>query len=169
MTTDVSEEEKTWLITIDEIAATGVNVGTLGGVGEKYAARRYINGLTEVDYEYDSENDPANAEVVIFFSEADVHRNEDLAVKAFGDAIEAYIMGAQFGSNDVEVVEVPNHISLGFQNYSAYFEINGVKFGNLVVVQKETVVYSLMLAGPYIKYAETIENLIGPKLDLAVK
>ena len=57
-TTPVKEEEKALLITIDDIAATGVDGGNTSEAGEKYAARRFINNTTEVEDEFDSENDP---------------------------------------------------------------------------------------------------------------
>lgn len=165
-TTTVTEEEKAWLITIDDIADTGVEVGKTSEAGEKFSARRYINGLTEIDYEYDSENDPVNSKIVVFFSEADTFRDEDLAIEGFFDAIEAYKLGAKVGSNDIEVVEVPNHFVLGEQNYSAFLEVDGVRFGNIVVTRKDKLVYSLLLAGPYIRNTRTLNYLIGPKLEL---
>ncbi len=164
--TSVRDHEKELLLTITDIAATGVAVGKTSEEGEKFAARRFINGTTEVEYEYDSENDPANSEIVIFYSEADTYRNEDLAIKGFYDAIEAYTLGAKASSSDIEVEEVPNHFVLGEQNYSAYLEVDGVRFGNIVVTRKDKMVYSLLLAGPYLRKTETLNYLIGPKLDM---
>jgi hypothetical protein len=165
MSTDVDEAEKAYLITIADLAAQGVAVGTPSQDGEKYVARRFINGLTEIEYEYDSENDPANSKVVLFYSEADFHRNETLAIKGFEDAIEAYLFGASLNSGDVEVVEAPKAFTLGEQNYSAILESSGGRWGNLVVTRKGKMVYSFLLAGPFVQYKATLSNLIGPKLD----
>ena len=165
-TTPVKDEEKALLITIDDIAATGVDIGNTSEAGEKYTARRFINGTTEIEYEYDSENDPTNLEIVVFYSEADTYRNEDLAIKAFDDSINAYLLGAKAGDADIEVVEIPNHFTLGEQNYSAFMEVDGIRFGNIVVTQTGKLVYSLLLAGPHIKYTKTLHLLIGPKLDI---
>lgn len=168
-TTSVTEEEKNLLITIYDIAAAGIEVGHTTNAGEKYAARRFVNGTTEVEYEYDSENDPENSKIVIFYSEADTYRNEDLAIEGFYDAIEAYNLGAKVGSEDIDVVETPSHFTLGEQNYSAFLEVDGVRFGNIVVARKNTLVYSLLLAGPYIRTSQTLHALIGPKLDMVAE
>jgi hypothetical protein len=106
--------------------------------------------------------------VVLFYSEADFHRNETLAIKGFEDAIEAYLFGASLNSGDVEVVEAPNAFTLGEQNYSAILESSGGRWGNLVVTRKGKMVYSFLLAGPYIQYKATLRDLIGPKLDYYV-
>jgi hypothetical protein len=166
LSTRVTEEEKALLITIDDIAETGVAVGRTSEAGEKYSARRYINDLTEIEYEYDSDNEPANTEIVIFFSEADTYRNEDLAIEGFYDSIEAYGLGAKMGSSEINVIEIPGHFSLGEQNYSAYLEVEGIRIGNIVVTRKEKLVYSLLLAGPHIKTSQTLHYLIGPKLEM---
>jgi hypothetical protein len=165
-TTGVSEEEKEFLITVDDLATQGVHVGTPTQEGEKYTARRFANGTTEVEYEYDSENDPANQTIVLFYSEADTHRDETVSIKSFEDAVEAYKLGAAWGNNDIDVVGGFDHLDLGDQNYSAYLELDGNRFGNLVVVRKGRLVYSFLLAGPYIKYAEPLYSLIRPKLLL---
>lgn len=164
--TDVTEDEKALLITIEDLAAQGVPVGSPTQAGVKYAARRFINGTTEIEYEYDSENDPSNPAIVIFFSEADTQRNEELAIKAFDDAIEAYLFGASLNSGDIEVIVTPNTFNLGQQNYTAILQSDGSNFGTLVVTRKGKLVYSFLLAGPYIQYKQTLVNLIGPKLDL---
>ena len=58
MPTGVGEDEKALLITIDDLAASGVAVGTASQGGENYFAPRYLNATTEVEYGYDSDNDP---------------------------------------------------------------------------------------------------------------
>ena len=165
ISTDENEDELPLLITIKDVANQGVDVGTTSSDGENYVTRRYLNGTTEVEYEYDSDNDPANSSLVIFYSEADTHRNDDLARDAFHDAVDAYLLGAEFGNSDVQVVEVPGSFTLGEQNYSAVIQSDGVNMGNLVVTQKGNLVYSLILGGPYIQYKQTLINLIGPKLE----
>ena len=163
--TDVREDELPLLITMGDLANQGVEVGTPTQDGENFVARRYINGTTEVEYEYDSDQDPGNSTLVIFYSEADTHRNADRAREAFHDAVDAYLLGAEFGNNDVQVIEVPGSFTLGEQNYSAIFQSNGVNMGNLIVAQEGNLVYSFILGGPYIQYKQTLVNLIGPKLE----
>ena len=164
VSTDVNPEEKAYLITIDDLAAQGVTVGTPSQAGVKYVARRFINGTTEVEYEYDAEKDSGNSAIILFYSEADTLRNETLAIKAFSDAIEAYNLGATLGNNDIAVVEIPGAFSLGEQNYTAVLETKEIPFGNLVVTRKGALVYSFLLAGPHINSRQTLNNLIGPKL-----
>ena len=106
---------------------------------------------------------------MVFYSEADTHRDESLAIEAFNDAIEAYKLGASWGSSDVEIVGGYDHLTLGEQNYSAYLELDGIRIGNLIVVRKGILVYSFILVGPYVKYAQTLYDLIGPKLDLVTE
>ena len=168
-TTDVRDDEKKWLITISDLAGQGVNVGTPSQQGEKYVARRFINGTSEIEYEYDSDNDPNNGKIVLFYSEADFYRNESLAITGFDDAIDAYLFGASLNSGDVEVIEIPNTFTLGEQNYSAVLDSDGTRLGNLVVTRKGTMVYSLILAGSYINSEQVLRNLIGPKLDFVIK
>ncbi len=163
-TTDVTPEERVFLITVEDLKNHGVAVGSASAAGEKYAARRFINGTTEIEYEYDAEKDPANSTVILFFSEADFLRNETLAITAYDDAIEAYHFGATLNNNDVEFVEVPEAFTLGEQNYTAILKTNGVPFGNLIVTRKGNMVYSFILAGPYINSKNTLNSLIGPKL-----
>ena len=164
--TDVREDEKLLLITIEELADQGIAVGTPSQEGVNYVARRFINGTTEIEYEYDAEKDSANATILLFYSEADTLRNEELAIKAFDDAIEAYFFGASLNNGSIEIVETPNGFTLGEQNYSAVLSNNGSNFGNLVVTRKGTLVYSFILVGPTIRYEQTLNKLLGPKLEL---
>jgi hypothetical protein len=168
MSTGVRDHEEVYLITIADLAAQGVDIGTPSQAGENYTARRYVNGTNEVEYEYDSENDPENSGIIVFYSEADFLRNESLAITAFDDAVEAYLFGAALGGNSVEVREVPDTFTLGDQNYSAVFDSDGYRVGNLVVTRKGNMVYSFILIGPYIDRKAVLQNLIGPKLALAV-
>jgi hypothetical protein len=165
MSTGVREDEIGMLIPIQALAAKGVPVGKITEAGENYVARRYINGTTEVEYEYDSEKDPNNSTIVLFYSEADIYRNENLAIKSFDDAVDAYLLGASFGNNDVEVIEIAEGFTLGDQNYTGVLQSGGVYFGNLVVAQKGKLVYSFLLAGPYINSKNILADLIGPKLE----
>jgi len=94
MSTKVREDEKLFLITIEDLAIQGNDVVTPTQEGVNFVARWYINGTTELEYGYESEKDSRNLTTVVFYSEADTLRNEDLAIKPFDDAINAYTYGA---------------------------------------------------------------------------
>jgi hypothetical protein len=164
--TAIEEGEREFLITIEDLAAQGVDVGTTTHTGANLVARRYINGMVEVEYGYDSAEDPQNRTEVVFFSEADFYRNVELAKKGFIDTIEAYKVGVSINLGDLDIIEIPGSFTKGEDNFSAILKSFGNQFGNIVVTRQGKLVYSFILVGPTIQYKQTLINLIEPKLEL---
>ncbi len=162
-TRDIKDHEKEFLITVNELEEYGVVIDD-PSEAESFQVKRNLDGSTEIEYEYDSENDSSNADILWLKSEAEVLGSVELASTAFEDRISAYKIGAFLGNSEVEIIENPELFTLGNENYSAYFEKDGKKLGNLLVTRKGDTVFSLLMIGFYFDEPELLHELMSPKL-----
>ncbi|MBN1317369.1 MAG: hypothetical protein JXA42_17945 [Anaerolineales bacterium] len=162
-TKEIKEEEKALLVTIRDLEGYGVIV-KYPAKGESFQVKTNLGDSTEIEYEYDSEKDPESTENLWIKSEAEILDNDELASTEFDDRISAYKLGAFLGNSDVEIREDPELFSLGDENFSAYFELDGKKFGNVLVVRKGNVVLSLLIAGLYFDDPLLLHELMAPRL-----
>ena len=161
---EVQDDEKKLLVTVRDLEAYGVVVAD-PTEGETFLSKRNLDGSTEIEYEYDSEKDPTNTDNLWVKSEAEIHKTAELANTAFDDRITAYKIGGFLGSSEVRISEDPDLFTWGDENYSAYFEKNGIKLGNIIVVRKGNTVFSLLITGLYFDDPQLLYDLLGPKLN----
>ena len=135
--------------------------------GESTQVKINLDGSTEIEYEYDSEDDPGSTEYLWLISEAEINESAQLASTAFSDRVLAYKSGLLISMSGVEFVEDSRLFSLGEENYIAYMEKDGIKLGNVLVTRKDNIVFSLLLGGLYFDERELLEELMAPKLEKA--
>jgi len=161
---EIRDEEKTLLVTIRDLEEFGVVTNDQTN-GETYLVKRNLDGSTEIEYEYDSERDSVNTNYLWLKSEAEVNETVELANSAFDDRISAYKLGASLGSGELEIIEDPKLFTLGDESFSAFFEKDGIKLGNVLVIRKDNIVFSLLLTGIYFDDPQLLHNLMSPKLE----
>lgn len=153
----VREEEKHQLITVDKLAAYAEIPGNRS-LCESYTAKRNIDGSLELEYAYDTDNDPNAEEFLFLKSEAEMSDTLRLAQESFAGRVSAYKMGTSLvaGRN---VQEKPGLFLLGEDNFAAIVAQDSKVIGNIVVTRKGTTVHSLLLYGIYFDEREPLESL----------
>jgi hypothetical protein len=154
---DVLEEERHLLISADDLAMHTAIPGSRT-LCESYLAKRNVDGSLELEYKYDTDEDPNAEEFLFLKSEAETSSTITLAKQSFADRITAYKMGASVVAGR-KLEENRELFLLGEENFAAIVTQDGSAVGNIVVTRKGATVHSLILYGVHFNDRKTIESL----------
>lgn len=166
-TRSIQEAEKQYLVTIADLQQYGVELNHKAS-GESFEVTKFFDSSQEIEYEYDSDNDPKNKLSLYLSSCVEIHNSERAAKDAFKNTIAGYKLGTFITPNGVDIKAAENLFTLGDDNYSAYYVSNGNKGGNIISTRKDKVVYSFILSGLYFDDKESLHELIAPKLNKVI-
>lgn len=159
---DVREDERHMLVTINDLAPYATIPGDRS-LCESYIAKRNVDGSLEVEYKYDTDEDPEAEEFLLLKSETETSGTVRLAKESFANRVAAYKMGASLVSGG-RLQEDSSLFSLGEDNFAAISTLDGDVIGNIVVTRKGNVVYSLLIYGLYLDEREQLESLLKPTM-----
>jgi hypothetical protein len=135
--------------------------------GENYQVLEYGDGATVLEYEYDAELDPNYPDVLLIISEAELLDSIEDAEQSFDEYLEAYRFGLEIDGTDVEIQEAPDLFTWGDENFAGYFELDGNRMGNVLVIRKKKTVFAFLLAGRFFDKPKLLYDLFVPKINLA--
>jgi len=159
---EIQDDEREFLVIVRDLEAFGVVLDDPND-GELFQVKTNFDGSVEIEYEYDSENDPSNTDILWLISEAEINKTDELASTAFGDRISAYKIGSSIAG--AEFSEDPKLFTLGDENYSAYMMKDDTKIGNVLVIRKGNTIFSLLIGGVYFDDPQLLHELMSPKLE----
>lgn len=158
----VSEDERSRLVTIDTLAEYCTISGERS-LCESSVTRHNLDGSLEVEYTYDSSNDPKAKDFLFVNSTAETDRTTRLARETFRCNVGVYKLGTKLAKG-VKLEKQPDLFSLGDDNYAANVTRDGKIIGTVVVTRKGKTVYSLCVYGIYFGERDTLESLLGPTM-----
>lgn len=158
-----SADEKTMLVTVADLADFGYT-NLPREVCETWWAQPTLSGITEVDYEYDSEKQGDEGQFIYMSSDATCEPSIEFAEQTFDIAVEAMQHSAKMGAG-AHAEEKADLFGLGDEAYSAQIILDDSVYGNIVVVRKGRVVHSLIVTGLYFDQQEDLEDLFEQALE----
>ena len=166
-TGNLTDDEKNLLITLNDVEKFGISAGG-SSEGESFLKNRNLDCSIELEYEYDSEKDPASTGNLWLKSVVEIYRTVPGAQTAYKDTLNAIKLGTFFGSKNVDMREDKNLFVWGNDNFGTVLEKNSVKLGNIILTRKGNTIFILYLAGFYFDDPRLLHDLIVPKLEKAV-
>lgn len=161
----IGENEKSLLLSINDIKANNTLPAFQTASCENYAGKKFINGSIEITYEFDSRKNPANKNAFLMLkSIITTMPSVSRADTSFEQRLQGYKIGLSIGNKEVKLMEDPALFTWGDENYSAYLTIKGKKLGTYVMTRKGNVIYTIMTVGFYINKPDVMLKLLQPKL-----
>ena len=156
---DVSDKEKTLLITIEDLEEYDIKYSN--EYKGDYLKRSYKEGSWEVNYEYDPPDNP-NITTLYLTSTVEFEKNTDEAKDTYNQGLLMYKGGALLSDGVLE--EQPDFINLGDETFIGFLKKDNAIIGNLVVIRRENKIHNLLISGLYFEDKSQLEELLTPKL-----
>ncbi|MBN2056954.1 hypothetical protein JW905_18655 [bacterium] len=160
-TRPLQEDEKTLLISIDDLAAYFDPIPGDRRLCERSVAKRNMDGCLELEYSYDTDRDPGAEHFLYLSSEAELWKSEAAAAESCRERIAAYKTGIKIRSGRT-FRETPELFSLGEGSWVAMVFQGDRPVGNIVVTRQSGTVHSLIVYGLVFDERDLLEALFQP-------
>jgi hypothetical protein len=154
--------ERRLVVTTESLEPFGFH--NTGGRGENIRSMHQLDGSSDIQYNYESKNDPKAREYLYVLSKVQIFAQSLAAMQVF--KMEQLAIRAGVGlQGKAQLVPRPELVTFGDQQYAVEIRRGDKPAGNLFIIRQGRVVHMLTIGGIHFEDPKQVEKLFKPILE----